>query len=352
MTSAATTALGAQLTDVIDRALGGMPDCPGVLLSVRRPHEEPLSIARPAEGSEPFAPDAVFRTASVTKSVTALAIMRLVEQGRFELDDAVAPLLPDAVAALLPRLQPAPEPVTLRLLLTHTAGLHDYWSDPRWMPAVRATPDREIPPIELVSWSAEHGSPVGRPGERFHYTDAGYGLLGFVVEQATGLDLAAAYRALLPMSELPRTWLEGREPPLVAESGRAPMRTFGEDPWPWHPSYDTHAAGGLVSSSGDLAHLVELVATGQVVSADSLTAMRQTVPAMPGADYGLGVFGLHGRDAQDRSWGHFGYHGAFAFWSPAAGAAIAGSVLCTDPPGADRPSARLVRELIAVVAGH
>jgi CubicO group peptidase (beta-lactamase class C family) len=107
-----------------------------------------------------------------------------------------------------------------------------------------------------------------------------------------------------------------------------------------------------VSTAPDLARLVELAATGSVVSQASLAAMKETVPAMSGVDYGLGIFGLHGSGPDDRSWGHFGYHGAFAFWLPASGVALAGSVLATDAPGNGRPSADLVRDLIAVVNAH
>jgi CubicO group peptidase (beta-lactamase class C family) len=75
--------------------------------------------------------DTIFRIASMTKAVTSVAAMQLVEQGRLELDHPIGSVLPELSAPQVlegfdesgaPRLRPAKRPITLRLLLTHTAG--------------------------------------------------------------------------------------------------------------------------------------------------------------------------------------------------------------------------------------
>ena len=82
-------------------------------------------------------PDTVFRIASMTKAITSVAAMQLVEQGKLKLDEPVPNIDPalgspqvlegfDAAGA--PKLRPAKRPITLRHLLTHTAGFsYDIW---------------------------------------------------------------------------------------------------------------------------------------------------------------------------------------------------------------------------------
>jgi CubicO group peptidase (beta-lactamase class C family) len=75
--------------------------------------------------------DTIFRIASMTKAVTSVAAMQLVEQGRLQLDQPIGNVLPELSAPQVlegfdeggaPRLRPAKRPITLRHLLTHTAG--------------------------------------------------------------------------------------------------------------------------------------------------------------------------------------------------------------------------------------
>src|SRR5258707_15414828 len=76
--------------------------------------------------------DSVFRIASMTKAITSVAAMQLVEQGKLKLDEPIGDVLPELAAPQVlhgfdisgaPRLRPAKRPVTLRHLLTHTAGV-------------------------------------------------------------------------------------------------------------------------------------------------------------------------------------------------------------------------------------
>src|SRR5215472_14899885 len=84
--------------------------------------------------------DTVFWIASMTKAVTSAAAMQLVEQGKLHLEQPMGTLLPDLAAPQVlegfddkgaPRLRPAKGPITLRHLLTHTAGFaYDVWNAP------------------------------------------------------------------------------------------------------------------------------------------------------------------------------------------------------------------------------
>src|SRR5438874_4742755 len=90
-------------------------------------------------GKEPdMTLDTVFWVASMTKAITSVAAMQQVEQGNLQLDEQLGRLLPDLAAPQVlegfdeqgaPRLRPAKRPITLRHLLTHTAGFtYDIWS--------------------------------------------------------------------------------------------------------------------------------------------------------------------------------------------------------------------------------
>src|SRR6266700_3069919 len=83
-------------------------------------------------------PDSVFWIASMTKAITTAGAMQLVEQGKLSLDAPIAKLLPDLAAPQVlegfdatgePKLRPAKSPITLRQLMTHTAGFcYDMWN--------------------------------------------------------------------------------------------------------------------------------------------------------------------------------------------------------------------------------
>src|SRR5437660_12746635 len=86
----------------------------------------------------PMTADTVFWIASMTKAITSTAAMQLVEQGRLALDRPIAEVLPELAspqvldgfdAAGAPRLRPAKRPITLRHLITHTAGFaYAFWN--------------------------------------------------------------------------------------------------------------------------------------------------------------------------------------------------------------------------------
>jgi methyl acetate hydrolase len=82
--------------------------------------------------------DSVFWIASMTKAVTTAGAMQLVEQGKLSLDEPIGKLLPDLASPQVlegfdakgePKLRPATKPITLRHLMTHTAGFaYDMWN--------------------------------------------------------------------------------------------------------------------------------------------------------------------------------------------------------------------------------
>lgn len=107
---------------------------PGMVVSLGLPGREPEFVARGSEGfndPDPVTPDSLFRIYSMTKPVTAMAAMQLIAQDRLGLDQPVHEILPkfrtmqvqDTYDGSVTALHPAPRPITMRHLMTHTSGL-------------------------------------------------------------------------------------------------------------------------------------------------------------------------------------------------------------------------------------
>jgi CubicO group peptidase (beta-lactamase class C family) len=127
------------------------------------------------EGAAPMSPDTVFWIASMTKAVTSVAAIQLVEQGKLSLDAPLGGLLQGLAApqvldgfdaAGAPRLRPARKPVTLRLLLTHTAG----FSYTMWNGDLARFAEKTGLPAPRTGKLASLDAPlVFEPGERWEY---------------------------------------------------------------------------------------------------------------------------------------------------------------------------------------
>lgn len=224
------------------------------------------------EAKKPVQPDSLFRLASISKSITAVAVMRAVEQGCLALDDKILRWLPDLVPTEIPDARW--RDITLRHLLQHTGG----WDRDKSFDAMfRAVPfARELgvdPPAK-----PEHIIRVMllkpldfTPGERYAYSNFGYCLLGRVLERLDGVSYfeSVRRRVLCPLGlrrlGLGRTLKEHAQAEEVCYYGLdgatgpcvfAP--NVGQQvPWPyggWHlEAMDAH--GGWIGSAPDLVRL-------------------------------------------------------------------------------------------------
>lgn len=144
------------------------------------------------DGLEAMTNDTIVWLASMTKLVTTIAVMQLVEDDRLDLDAPVVPLLPELadpvvldgfVADGSPALRPASAPITLRQLLCHTSG-----SGYEFMNADLLRARGPVGPPPATSLASLHGPLACDPGRRWHY---GFGIdwAGIAVERVTGQPL-------------------------------------------------------------------------------------------------------------------------------------------------------------------
>ncbi|HEX8273724.1 MAG TPA: serine hydrolase domain-containing protein [Longimicrobiaceae bacterium] len=153
------------------------------------------------ENRTPVQPDALFRIASVSKPITAAAVMKLVEEGRLNLDDRVAPFIAHLAPAPGATVDPRWEQITIRHLLNHTGG----WDrarpnggfDPIDRPAIAAAAVGAPAPASsetLIRYMK--GMPLDfDPGQKFAYSNFGYIVLGRVIERASGMPYAEYVRS-------------------------------------------------------------------------------------------------------------------------------------------------------------
>jgi CubicO group peptidase (beta-lactamase class C family) len=220
--------------------------------------------------------DTVFEIASLTKTFTAAAILRLETAGRLATEDRIEKHLGP--------FPPAKARATLHHLLTHTAGL------------VREGTDVDTPDREAFIKTMKEAPPESAPGERYRYTNAGYSLLAAVVERASG-DTYESFvrRELFVPAGLASAGFRGEraeDDPLLAWGylgalGRLERRP--RQPLPW----GTKGAGGIVMTVGDLYRWLLALRGDRVLSA---AAREKAFHAWPTEGYGWHVGQERGRD--------------------------------------------------------
>ena len=226
------------------------------------------------------------RIASHSKMFTALTIMRLREQGRLRLDDTVG----DHVAEL------SDSPVadrTLRDLLSHSAGLTRDSDDSRWWRLATPFADRE----RLLQIS-RIGAVIAEPGLHLQYSNIGYGLLGLVIEEITGMTFAEAVTELVlgpvGVEEIGPDLPVGAAGPEAADGFALGHTSLLHGPRRVVEQISTGAlaaATGFWATAGGIASVA-----GRVLTADalleprSLREMRRRVWTLhDGGQYGLGL---------------------------------------------------------------
>jgi D-alanyl-D-alanine carboxypeptidase len=286
-----------ELGALLDRVIAA--GAPGVLVAMRE-HGEVRYEARgfaDKSRSVPMRADARFRIGSVTKTFVAALVLQLVEEGRLGLDDTVEHWLPGWI--------PNGRAITVRHLLSHTAGLFDYVQDGR----VLHDHERRWGPEELVSLAIARRSESTSPGERFTYSSTNYIVLGLVAEEAAGAPLERQLRERLfePLGLHHTSLVPGRIRGQHVHGHRSPSRdgivTGPAVDTSHEPAWWTWSAGAIVSTADDLQRFFAAVLRGRVLGSALLREMETLVPAGR-LRYGLGIATVP--TSCGRAWGHSG----------------------------------------------
>jgi CubicO group peptidase (beta-lactamase class C family) len=340
----------------IDRALqsyiedGRVPGLVALVLQNGRTVYEKALGWRDRESSSPMRPEAIFRIASQSKSITSAAIMMLVEEGKVGLGDAVSRFIPAfATTTVAVRTDanisvvPARRPVLIKDLLTHTSGM-SYGTDAHIAALYEA---KGLGPAAGNGWyTADKNEPicttmerlatlpfVSHPGEAYVY---GYNtdVLGCVVERASGIPLDQFIRTriteplgmkdthfYLPPSDRDRLvtlYSTGPDGRFV----RAPEGARGQGAYVEGPRVSFSGGAGLLSTAHDYARFLEMIRRGGVHEGRRLLGSRAvglmttnqigTLRPTNGLGYGYGFETTDRLGAKDLdSVGAFGWGGAY-----------------------------------------
>lgn len=348
--------LRAAMADYVDHG-----DPPGLVWLVARRGEIVTDFAGAMSteaGAAPIQRDTIFRISSMTKPITAVATMILVEETRLRLDDAVDGLLPElANRQVLKRLDgpltdtvPASRSITVRDLLTFTPGVGLVFADPTTHPIVQALADLklgqgmpapDVPP-DPDEWLRRLGTLplMFQPGERWQY-NTGADILGVLIARASGQPLETFLRERIfeplgmrdtgfsvPPEKLDRL-------PTEYYTNYATGATDVYDPpggqWSHAPAFPAGSAG-LVSTIDDYLAFAQMLldngsyAGGRILSRPSVELMTsdQLTPAQKGPSLEDGFWNTYGwgfcmsvttgRATIAETPGSYGWNGGLGTW--------------------------------------
>jgi CubicO group peptidase (beta-lactamase class C family) len=255
----------------------------------------------------PITPEMLFEIGSISKSFTSIAILQLWEEGRLDLHEPVSRYLPWF------EIRSDYEPITLHHLMSHTAGIIQgavFLGDPRY----------EV-------WALRETEATAPPGAYFHYSNAGYKILGVVVEEIGG----RPFRDFIRERLLDPLEMAGTEPLITNETRErlavgyedfyddrppAPNRPLAPARWYAYVAGD----GNIASTPADMAVYMRMLINhgqgprGQILSQESFDQMTSKVIAVEeeGRDsfygYGLEIQERNGRTLIGHGGGMVGFH--------------------------------------------
>jgi CubicO group peptidase (beta-lactamase class C family) len=240
---------------------------------------------------ETMTADSVFWIASMTKAVTTAAAMQLVEQGKLSLDTPIGQLLPDLASPQVlegfdakgePKLRAAKSAITLRQLMTHTAGFcYDMWNGDMGTYLEK----KGLPPITSCKDAALKTPIASDPGTRWEY-GTNIDFVGKAVEAVSGKKLDAYLRdhlfAPLGMNDTGFKLTDAMRQRLVGMHARAADGSLAPIPFELEQNPEFHmGGGGLYGTAGDYIKFTQMILNkgrgngNQVLKAETVATMGQ-----------------------------------------------------------------------------
>lgn len=270
---------------------------PGVTVGLWTPdkgsHVRSFGVADKSNGQK-MSSDLYIRIGSETKTFTVTALLKLVDEGKLNLNDPIGKYIGGV---------PNGDKITLRQLAGMRSGLFNYTEDPGFFKALTSDPRRPFTPQQLLDYAFKH--PVlFPPGEKFSYCNTNLILLGLVVEKVGGAPIGEFIQknVLVPAGLNHTSFPVDATFPSPHAQGYTDQTASGkvEVSTNWNPSWGW-AAGAIISDLQDLRVWAPTVATGVLPDGTTLISpatqkQRLTTQptTIPGAGYGLGIFNVQG----------------------------------------------------------
>jgi len=230
---------------------------------------------------EPVTPDSVFRIASISKPVTAVALMELVEAGKVHLDDKVfgAGAILGTTYGTKPYANNVKQ-ITVRQLASHTSGWSDDGGDPMFM-------NYNLNQAQLIGWVLDNRPLKNPPGTAYEYLNFGFCVLGRVIEKVSG----QGYEAYVKQAVLSRCGITLMQIGADTQAGKAKHEVtyYGSAPYTLL-LHRMDAHGGWIATPIDLLRMMARV-DGFTNKVDILSPTDETsmdTGSTANAGYGLG----------------------------------------------------------------
>ena len=329
-----------QLQSLIDEKIGNNTDkLVGVSVSIRIDGEERWKLTGGLSRlNEPVTSDMLFGVGSVTKTVVAATILKLVDENILNLGDTIDDWLNLNLANV-------DNTITIQQLLSHFTGLDGYMYPEVWEKA-EADKNTPIPALELTNYI---GEPINNPGVTHEYTNANYLILGLIIEAATNKTVGEVMRdrffSPLGLNNIYFGANEAIQGPICVpwrdNDGDGTLEDISDDYGAaFHSIF--FCAADVFSSASDLSMWAQHLFNGDAISNESRTKMMTSyfnIPHPTFTGYGLGVRRnvYNGRIM----WGHTGGmrgYGSHMFYDPISKISIA--VLNNQSRSANGPQLR------------
>lgn len=225
----------------------------------------------------------VYQIASLTKSFTALVIVKLNEEGKLSVKDSISKFIPD---------YPRGKDITIEHLLTHTSGIYEALRNKEYFRLLHT--GKAITKSEELSFFKNEPLDF-EPGTQFSYTNSGYILLGIIIEKVTGLSYENAVRKIildpLKMTHTGFDYLTLKSPYKTVPYSYI-SQTKQEKTAIWNSAL-TGPAGQIYSTAEDLYKYYKGLRDDKIVSKEAFK--KATTPYLSGYGYGWFIDDLYGK---------------------------------------------------------
>ncbi|MBB1140749.1 serine hydrolase [Myroides sp. WP-1] len=311
----------------IDSIYNQNRDAVGIIVHVEAP-EQQLSWSyahglNDKNSSTPLLAEQPVLLASNTKPYVAASILRLVELGKVSINQAIDTLLTEQTRQLFSQKGYDLKAITIKHLLSHTAGIQDYVDD-AYFTFVNENPTYQWSKQEQIDRAIQLGNPK-EIGKEFSYGDINYLLLTEILENQTKQPFYEAMRSLLKYEELGlnETWFIQLEDyptgtlPLAHQYAKQYKHNSSEI----NPSWDLYGGGGIAATAKDAALFFHYLFEGKIIEDPTILAsMSSYVLAPEQSKYCLGIFHF---DFGFHAFYHGGWWGTDVLYSPEAKASVA-----------------------------
>jgi len=323
---------------IIDSIYQSNPKSIGIMVHIESPNKE-ISWSGSIGYSDynlktNLTPDQPALIASSIKTYISATILRLQEQNKLSIEDAIKNHLTNRTIKLFESDGYDLDRIKIKHLLSHTSGIEDYANED-YLNWVDKNQKHRWTRDEQLELTIKVGNPLGKPEDIFNYADANYLLCTEIIENVTKEPFYESMRELLNYDELgfSNTWFPTLEP-KNKQTKSLVHQYWGEKNWDsYHHdiSWDLYGGGGIATTTKELAQFSYSLFNGKIIKdKNTLNQIFTPIETKDGKDnkYGLGL--SIGNVKGYTSYGHGGFWGTIVLYFPKMDTSIAVFILERD----------------------